>query len=104
MKNTWKSSVLLIGTAMLGAVALSGTNVMAGVLDVEVTVDIVNSTVETNPTPLHFGNINADPAGDVITLEAAGAAFSAGISNGAITYTGNSVLSGSPTEIGRAHV
>ena len=73
MKKTWKSSVLLIGTAMLGAVALSGMNALAGDVDMEVNVTVTSSLVETVTNPLSFGTLDLNPAGDTITIDASAA-------------------------------
>jgi hypothetical protein len=98
MKKTWKSSVLLIGTAMLGAVALSGMNAMAG--DVTMTVDaVISSTLsETVTTELDFGTVDLSPGGDTLTLDAsAGAAtFAAGGSSTAVGATSGLVTVSSP--------
>lgn len=88
MKKTWISKVLLIGTAMLGAVALSGTNAMAGDVTMDVTA-VVNSTLtETVTTNLNFGTIDLVPQGDVIRINASGGAATA-------TATGTSLITGS---------
>ena len=75
MKKTWKSSVLLLGIAMLGAVALSGTNAMAGDVDLPVDVTVTTSLVETPVTDLSFGSLDLNPAGDTVTIDASGSAI-----------------------------
>lgn len=74
MKKTWKSRVLLIGTAMLGAVALSGTNAMAAgeITEIPATAVLTQSVVESlagTAPKVDFGSIDINPAGDVITMD-----------------------------------
>jgi hypothetical protein len=80
MKKTWKSSVLLLGTAMLGAVALSGTNAMAAgeITEIPVTVTLTQSVVESLAKDMDFGSIDINPAGDVITMDCKATAVSPG--------------------------
>lgn len=86
MKKTWKRSALLMGTAMLGAIALSGTNVQAGDVTMDINVE-VNSTLTETATNMDFGTIDLNPAGDTVTIDAtAGSATPA--------TTGTSVITG----------
>lgn len=88
MRKTWKSSVLLIGTAMLGAVALSGTNAMAGDVTMTVTATVNSTLTETVTTNLNFGTVDLVPQGDVITINASSGAATA-------AATGSSTIVGS---------
>ena len=97
MKKTWKSSVLLIGTAMLGAIALSGTTVMAGPQNVPVTATVTTSVVEAVGVTLDFGSIDLNPAGDTITIDAAGVPNGGGAALvGTPSSLSGSVVTGTP--------
>lgn len=96
MKKTWKSSVLLLGTAMLGAAALSGTNAMAqtDIIDVPVTAEITQSIVADKSADFEFGTIQHSPTGESsITVDAsAGPLVGAAPGSANVSKTGNSVF------------
>lgn len=87
MKKTWKRSALLMGTAMLGAIALSGTNVQAGDVTMGIDVTVLSTLSETVTNDMDFGSIDLSPGGDTVTINAsAGSATPA--ATGTSTPTG----------------
>lgn len=93
MQKIWKSSVLLIGGAVLGVVALSGTTAEADVT-MNVTADVISSVSETVTTNMNFGTIDLIPAGDTIRINAAGVGGGAGGAAAVPVATGASIVVG----------
>ena len=76
MWKTRKKSTFLASAALLGIVALSGTTVTAGTVDVPITATVTSSLVETLTTEMNFGSIELIPAGDTILIDAGSTAAS----------------------------
>lgn len=97
MKKFGKSSSLLVGTALLGAVALSGTPTMAGTVNMTIAATVQTTLTETVTTNLDFATIELIPAGDTITIDASGGGGGAGGSTATAVATGGSTVSGVST-------
>lgn len=93
MWKTWKSSALFWGTAVLGALALSGNTVEAGDVPMQVQA-IINSTLSVTATTLNFGEIDVTPAGDTITIDAHLGATTTAVATNASPITPASATSG----------
>ncbi len=92
MVKLGKGRSILLGTALLGAIALSGTTIYAGDVNVAVTATLTSTLTETNTTPLHFGSVEISQGGDTITIDASG-----NTAITAATVINGSVVTGSPT-------
>lgn len=98
MKQYRKSSALLIGAAMLGAVALSGTTVLAGTVNMTIAAVVQTTLTETVTTDMDFATIEVIPAGDTVTIDAGGVAASGdGGAAATAVATGASVVTGVST-------
>ncbi len=80
-----------MATVLLGAIALSGTTVYADDVDVDVDAVITSTLSETMTTPLDFGTIEIDQAGDIISITGV-----AGIET-TVTAAGGSVVGAGTT-------
>ena len=86
-----KSNSIFFGIALVGAVALSWTTVMAGQVSVDATVVLDSSLTETSDPgdALDFGTIDLSPSGDTFIVDAsAGPATAATNTGGSILGTG----------------
>ncbi len=68
MEKIFKKTLLLSGTALIGAVALSVT-ALADV-SMPVTATLTQTFTEAVTTDMTFGTIGVDPTGDTITIDA----------------------------------
>jgi len=93
MKRTWRSNLFLSGTALLAAIALSGTTALADVT-MNITAAVTSSVVETVTTEMDFGTIEVIPGGDTITIDALQSGANSGGAAGAPAATGASAVSG----------
>ncbi|MBL4902562.1 MAG: DUF4402 domain-containing protein [Desulfocapsa sp.] len=94
MWKTRKKSTFLASAALLGIVALSGTTVTAGTVDVPITATVTSSLVEDMTTAMNFGSIELIPAGDTIVINASGAGSGAGGAAAVPASSGASVVTG----------
>jgi len=95
MWKTRKKSTLLASAALLGIVALSGTTVTAGTVNVPITATVTSTLLETLTTEMNFGSIELIPAGDTILIAAGGVATSGSGGAAAVPASaGTSVVTG----------
>ena len=92
MIKRWKSSALLVGTAMLGTIALSGANVQAGDVTMGIDVTVLSTLSETVTNDLDFGSIDLSPGGDTVTIDASAGANTPAASGTSIPTGGTSGL------------